>query len=184
MVNKRRSLGSIDMTSRNVPSRRIVIAALPLVAFGGASIAGVVDWYNGVKVGSKLPPYQTEYISGLPPTNSTLTLFDFWATWCAPCRESIPHLNALYAAFNTKGLSVIGLTQESSQIAQTFLRKASMAYPVGAGEDGALQKALGIKALPYAVFVNATSHIVWRGQPKEIDDVLVEHLLITAGGGN
>lgn len=172
------------MTSLSIPSRRIVIAALPLVAFGETSNAGVVDWYNGVKVGSKLPPYQAQYINGLPPTDSTLTLFDFWATWCAPCRESIPHLNALYGAFKTKGLSVIGLTQESAEIAQTFLHKASMAYPVGAGEDGALQKALSIKVLPYAVFVNASSNIVWRGQPMEIDDVLVERLLKNAGGSN
>ncbi len=161
-------------------SRRTVLHAIFLSLASPLARAGVLDWYNGVKLGTKLPQYDAHFINESPPTDVKLQLIDFWATWCAPCRENIPRLNTFYRDFKDRGLSVIGLTQESVEVAKPFLSKVSMLYSVGAGKQNSLQGALGVKALPYAVFVNSASTIIWRGQPEEIDAALIESLLKSA----
>lgn len=147
--------------------RQFTLAATA-VAFPVGASAGVMDWYNGVKLGSRLPEFDAQFVGAQPPASSKLTLIDFWATWCAPCREEFPHLNRLNQQLSAQGLSVIGLTQESVQVAADFLRKVSIEYPVGAAGERPLQKQLGIKALPYAVLVNRSNVIVWRGQASTL----------------
>lgn len=147
--------------------REALLIATTLTVAGRAS-AGVMDWYNGVKVGAALPVFDTEQLGAAPPSEWKLRLIDFWATWCAPCREEFPHLNELYARFGSQGLALIGLTQEPRSVAEAFLPKVSIAYPVGAGGTRPLQKQLGIKALPYAVLVDKGNKIVWRGQASSM----------------
>jgi len=158
-------------------SRRHALLTLPSLTLATQSEAGLVDWYNGVKVGSRLPAHEAHYISGAEQKGAKLTLIDFWATWCAPCLEGVPHLNGLHAAYKDKGVAVVGFTQESVEVAKPFLPKARMNFSVAAGSRNSLQAALGIKAIPYALFTNAASVIVWRGQPNDISGSLIESLL-------
>ena len=59
-----------------------------------------MNFINGVKLGTPLPD-----------TAGRMQLIDFWATWCAPRREAVPHLNALQGKYGAQGLTVIGITQ-------------------------------------------------------------------------
>ena len=127
-----------------------------------------MDSYNGVKLGTSVPEYDAEYIDEVPPIDRKLLLIDFWATWCAPCREEFPHLNDLHAQFAGQGLVVVGLTQESTSIARAFLPKVSIKYHIGAGGTKPLQRTLGIKALPYAILVDQKGSISWRGQASRL----------------
>lgn len=127
-----------------------------------------MDWYNGVKLGAVLPAYETEFVGAAPSADWRLMLVDFWATWCAPCRDEFPHLNDLHQRFSAQGLAVVGFTQESRSVAEAFLPKVTMTYPVGAGGSKPLQKQLGIKALPYAVLVDRGNRILWRGQASTL----------------
>ena len=143
--------------------------AIALVACAPLSAtAGVMDWYNGVKIGAKLPEFDTEYLSTAPEANPKLLLIDFWATWCAPCRDEFPHLNRLNSTFAEDGLAVVGLTQEPVQVAKDFLRRVDIQYHVGAAGTKPLQKQLGVKALPYALLVSRERVIVWRGQASAL----------------
>ncbi|MET3135715.1 thiol-disulfide isomerase/thioredoxin [Undibacterium sp. GrIS 1.2] len=152
--------------------------------FGACNIAtaGFVDLFNGVKVGGQLPESDLKYLAKTPDKNANLTLIDFWATWCVPCRESIPMLNALHAKFATEGFEVIGITKESEEVVAPFLEKMPILYPYAVEGAKSLHKALGIKALPYAIFVNKSGKILWRGQPSEITESLVQSLLANSGG--
>jgi thiol-disulfide isomerase/thioredoxin len=46
-----------------------------------------------------------------------VVLVEFWATWCAPCKEEIPNIKKLYAAYNGKGFEVVGITLENARLA-------------------------------------------------------------------
>ncbi len=149
-------------------NRRNQLQALFALSLPCASSAGVTDWLNGVTLGAVLPAYDADYLNAPPPAEFKLRLIDFWATWCAPCRDEFPHLNALHARFASEGLSVVGLTQESRDVVEAFLPKAGLTYPVGARGQQPLQPMLGIKALPYALLVDRKRVIVWRGQASSL----------------
>ena len=161
-------------------NRRQYIQALLAVSLPATANAGVMDWWNGVKLGSVLPEFDTEYIGTAPPSEFKLLLIDFWATWCAPCREEFPHLNALHARFASEGLSVVGLTKEPRAVVEAFLPKVSLTYPVGAAGNRQLQQVLGIKALPYALLADRKRVIVWRGQASSLTEEEVSRRLRSA----
>lgn len=152
------------------------LAAVPV-----ASHAGLMDYFNGVRVGKPLPRHDMVYLDAGPDAGARLRLLDFWATWCAPCRESIPRLNALHKRHAANGLAVIGVTRESADVVRPFLGKVAIDYPIALDRQPALHDALGIKGLPYAVLVSAAGVIVWRGQPDEITDALIESFLKPKG---
>lgn len=160
-------------------NRRVLLALFALTSTK-PSFAGVVDWFNGVSIGMTMPKHDLQYIPHPPAPNPTLTLFDFWATWCAPCRETIPLLNALHAEFEGKGLAVIGVTDEQAEAVERFKKTVHIDYSIGLQGDVKLFKLVGIRARPYAVFVNPQSKVVWRGQPHDINSTLVESLLSAA----
>ncbi|NDI84366.1 redoxin family protein [Undibacterium sp. B2R-29] len=141
------------------------------------SQAGIVDMFNGVTVGDPLPKNNIVFLSAPPPTTNNVQLIDFWATTCAPCRTSIPKLNALHHKYSPKGLVVIGVSEEPREAVVPFLEKVPMHYSSAVEGTASLHKALRIRALPYAIFVNRSGTIVWRGQPSEITGELIESLL-------
>ncbi len=61
-------------------------------------------------------------------------VIDFWATWCGPCRQEIPHLLELYNQYRKDGLIVVGLTVEDPVVdrskVKSFVGSFKMSYPV------------------------------------------------------
>lgn len=58
-----------------------------------------------------LRPDSTEFT--LSSTKGKYVLLDFWASWCVPCRKSIPHWKEIYAKYQSKGLEIVGVTNDS-----------------------------------------------------------------------
>jgi cytochrome c biogenesis protein CcmG/thiol:disulfide interchange protein DsbE len=141
--------------------------------------ASMVDFINGVHLGKNLPELQFSYLGDTPDIKNRVLLIDFWATWCEPCRVYIPNLNKLQAKYAERGLLVIGISKEKAEQVQTFQQKVAMNYVIAveSADKTGLHQQLGIKALPYAILVDRTGKIVWRGQPEEINDNVVETVL-------
>ena len=142
--------------------------------------ASVPDFINGVKVGAPLPAHELTYLGAVPETKGKLLLIDFWATWCAPCREAMPELNRLHAEFGRRGLVIIGVTKEARDKVTAFLASQRIDYFIALDSGSALSAQLRIKALPYAILVDRQNHIVWRGQPSELKKDFLESLLAAA----
>jgi thiol-disulfide isomerase/thioredoxin len=82
-------------------------------------------------------------------------LVNFWATWCPPCVEELPMLNAFYEAQAERGWQVLGLAVDQPNAVQTFMRRLPLVFPVGmAGFSGVeLSQLLGNPngGLPFTV---------------------------------
>ena len=93
-------------------------------------------------------------------------LLNFWATWCPPCVEELPMLNAFYQENATKGWQVLGLAVDQPSAVRKFLERIPLAFPVGlAGLGGTdLGRSLGnlTGGLPFTVVFGADGKVMHR----------------------
>ena len=101
-----------------------------------------------------------------------IVVVEFWATWCPPCRKSIPHLNELQKEWAKKGVVIIGLTDEHKSKIKQFTKSQPMNYVVGTGSKNSSQ--YGVRGIPHAFVVNPEGTVVWRGHPMSGLDQAIE----------
>jgi len=89
-----------------------------------------------------------------------VVLLDFWATWCGPCKESIPHLIQIRKDFQAKGFEVIGLSMDrgDERIVRNFINTMDIPYPVLIAPDD-LAKKYGVTGLPTTFLIDREGKI-------------------------
>jgi thiol-disulfide isomerase/thioredoxin len=98
-----------------------------------------------------------------------VVLLDFWATWCAPCRKSMPELQALHDKYSARGFTVLGVSIDEGKAAQKvkkFVASRKIAYPVAIDSEKApTWERFRVKAVPAAFLVDQRGRIVaqWTG---------------------
>lgn len=111
-------------------------------------------------------------LSGL---KGKVVVVEFWATWCGPCRASIPHLKELNAKYASKGLTLVSLTDEGAEVAGPFVKQNGMDYAIGTGSTTG--EDYGVTGIPHAVVVGKDGKVVWEGHPMSGLDQAVEAAL-------
>lgn len=102
-----------------------------------------------------------------------VTVVEFWATWCPPCRQSIPRMNQLYQSYGKRGVQFVGISPEKRQGVKRFVGEMgeSMQYPVAVDSKGRLMeqyfKLLSVNGIPHAVIVGIDGKIAWNGHPMQ-----------------
>jgi len=140
---------------------RLVSAGLLAAALAGPAAAAVsvgqpapaisaTDWLN-------VPPLSLAKLRG------KIVVVEFWATWCGPCRATIPHLVKLHEKYRAKGVVIMGLTDESKAKAEPFARQMGMTYAVGCGSRSS--GTYGVRGIPHAFLVDVAGRVVWHGHP-------------------
>ena len=93
-------------------------------------------------------------------------LVNFWATWCAPCIEEMPMLDAFYREHAANGWQVVGLAIDQPSSVRKFLQRMPIRFPIGlAGLEGTeLTRSLGNDAggLPFSVQFAADGRVLQR----------------------
>lgn len=128
-------------------------------------------------VGQKLPSASLNFMDKTPDWKGKPVLLEFWATWCPPCRKSIPHLNEVFAKYKDRGLMVIGVTDEDDATVRKFRKSVPMDYHVAIDNGGNLSEKMGISGIPHAFLVNKAGEIVWEGHPMQLTDADIEKIL-------
>lgn len=128
-------------------------------------------------VGQTLPKLSVQWLDKKPETEGKPTVVEFWATWCPPCRSSIPHLNEIYAKYKDKGLQIVGITDEDRAKIKKFEKEVPIEYAVALDANGKYAKPFGIQGIPHAVLVDKTGKIVWEGHPMSLKESQIEELL-------
>lgn len=96
--------------------------------------------------------------SGTVNTNDfggKIIYLDFWASWCAPCRVSLPLLNELRNEFEERDFEVVGINlDENNADAANFLKHYPVDFPIGFDPDGVCPKAYGVQGMPSSYLID------------------------------
>ena len=133
--------------------------------------ADIAHWLKGEPVGDFEP--------------GKIYVLEFWATWCGPCKASIPHLSDLQQQFKDYGVTFIGVSDEDLRTVVKFLCAADsegalwndkIHYTLATDPDRSTylgwMKPAAQQGIPTAFIIGRESRIEWIGHPMEIDQVL------------
>lgn len=145
-----------------------------------------------LKLGDPAPPLAGgRWIQGGPIKElqkDKIYVMEFWATWCGPCRATIPHLNELHQKFQEHGVTVIGqnVWENEADAVEPFVKEmgAQMTFPVvlddtSSEPEGVMAstwlQAAGRDGIPSTFLVGRDRQILWIGHPAELSaDMLQE----------
>jgi thiol-disulfide isomerase/thioredoxin len=176
--------------------QRSVTRVLLLVALQAAIIAGCggppADTSGGETAGTAgreqkaAPDFSLEDLEGktvrLSDSGGKVRLVDFWATWCAPCREEIPQFKELYAQYKDQGFELIGIAmdEEGAKVVRPFVEKHQVSYTNLLGNEKVEQAFGGVLGYPTAFFIDRDGKIVDSyvgGVPKRVFEARLRELL-------
>jgi thiol-disulfide isomerase/thioredoxin len=116
-----------------------------------------------------------QWLTPAPDATGKFVLVDFWATWCGPCRQSIPHLNALQAKFKDR-LVVIGLSDETVD-AMKKMTTPRVEYYVGTDTQARTRNMVEVRGIPHALLMDPQGIVRFEGQPTYLDEPGLERLI-------
>ncbi|MGH8320762.1 MAG: TlpA family protein disulfide reductase [Gammaproteobacteria bacterium] len=88
---------------------------------------------------------------------------DFWASWCAPCMQSFPWMDAMQEKYGSQGLVIIAVNEnKQKQNANKFLKKAPVNFKIIYDPTGILLKRYGVSGLPTSFLINPGGDIYRR----------------------
>lgn len=156
---------------------RIALSALAAVVLCGASA-------RALEVGDPAPPLQVKaWASNTPVTpeaaKGKVLVVDFWATWCQPCRQTIPYLNRLHKKYADKGVVFVGITEENEAAVKKFLGTMAMDYHVGLDDGSKTNDAYmkNIPGMPHAFVVDRDGKVAWHGHPMARMERVIEDVV-------
>ena len=97
----------------------------------------------------QLPELASDSIVKLDKFRGKVVYVDFWASWCGPCRQSLPKFNQLYKKLSNKGFSIIAINlDENKADANNFLKDFPVSYTVLRDSKGETPQQFGVKVMP------------------------------------
>jgi len=111
-----------------------------------------------------------------------IILLDFWATWCRPCRMTIPHLIKLYQQYKDKNVLVVGISLDGGDPATVskFVDEFKIPYPILLGDAETVAKYGNFPAIPVSFLIDQKGEIVERHsgfRPRQIYETDIDLLL-------
>ena len=105
-------------------------------------------------------PTETRTLSAL---KGKVVFLNFWATWCGPCRDEMPSMEVLYNRFKDKGLEILAVNcEEGQEDVIAFMTNYGLTFPALLDEDGKVNGAYGIQAIPTTFLIDRDGRIILR----------------------
>jgi peroxiredoxin len=150
-------------------SLRIVASVAFLVVAASASSA--------IAPTTPAPDFSLHAMTGpnmrLRDQRGRVVMVNFWATWCAPCRQEMPHLNRLYQKYRSSGFVLLGVNvDEDASKAADVAAKLGITFPVLLDADKSVSKLYDLSTMPSTVLIDRDGKVryVHRGYLAGYED--------------
>jgi cytochrome c biogenesis protein CcmG/thiol:disulfide interchange protein DsbE len=142
-----------------------ILVALLLAVFFSAMRAHSVR--ENPQQGRPAPKFALALFSGSRFESSALhgkiALVNFWASWCPPCRDEAPLLEAKWRGYRDRGLAVLGINVwDTDREARAFLAQYGISFPTGPDPNGRIAISYGVAGIPESYFVDRNGMIALR----------------------
>lgn len=112
-----------------------------------------------VEAGKPLPDLG---LAEVQKTKGQYIYIDYWASWCGPCRQSFPWMNALQAKLGSKGLKVVAVNVDAKRAdADKFLTHTPAQFTIAYDPLGESAKKLAIKTMPTSMLVSPEGRVLF-----------------------
>lgn len=121
-----------------------------------------------------------------------VVVISFWATWCGPCKEEMPHLEKMYKELKAQGFVVLSISADdarSASMVKPFIKRQRYTFPVLLDKQS---KVTGMynpaKTLPYTVLIGRDGKVAWQhagytpGDEEHLKELVLEELAKSASG--
>ncbi len=91
-----------------------------------------------------------------------VVMLNFWASWCAPCREEMPLLDKLYQRYNPSGFQLLGVNVEADpKDADKLLKKIPVSFPILYDTSSQVSEAYKVAAMPTTVLIDCDGNLAY-----------------------
>lgn len=144
-------------------SQALVVSALAVAGCSGDAGVARVD------IGAPVPAYAAASLTGdsvsLAGLRGKVVLLNVWATWCHPCRDEIPELQALHERYATRGLELVGVSvdaESADDAIRSFMHDFRMTYPVWRDPGERVSAQFHIVGVPATFLIDREGVLRWR----------------------
>ena len=157
---------------------KVRLAILGMMGVLGFALAPA--FAEGPEVGDKAPEVAASEWFNLPSgvkslkqshLDGQIVIVEFWATWCGPCKASMPHLTEIHEKFRSRGVVLVALSDEPDPTVEEFIKKNKMPYIIGSGAR-ATKTSYGVDGIPASFLIAPDGKLAWKGHPAAIDSEL------------
>jgi cytochrome c biogenesis protein CcmG, thiol:disulfide interchange protein DsbE len=155
--------GAARTSTARTAHRMVIVAITTLVGCTPSAERG------SVRVGAPAPPYQAMSLTGdsvsLESLRGKVVMLNIWATWCAPCRDEIPVLQALHEQYGRDGLEIVGVSinarGEEGRIGE-YARSIGMTYGIWHDPDDRISNLYRAIGVPASYLIDRDGVLRWR----------------------
>ncbi|MEA2534493.1 MAG: cytochrome c biosis protein CcmG, thiol:disulfide interchange protein DsbE [Actinomycetota bacterium] len=152
--------------------RVLAFIVVPALFMGVLAVGLIRTEAPKVRQGAVAPDFSLPTVGGGTLSSSGLkgapVVINFWASWCDPCNQEAPDLQATWKQYEAKGVRVVGVDYEDRPVdAQAFVGKYGITYPSVVDTGGELATKFGVRGVPETFFVDAQFRFFSIGQGQE-----------------
>ncbi len=144
---------------------RVTVLVIIALALGGALISAFMNDDTPVRVGEPAPDFRLDNVEGdsvrLSDFEGQGVFINFWATWCGPCREEMPDIQAQYEVFKDQGVEVLAVNIAESELAASrFAERLNLTFPILLDHDRTVTKQFEVGDIPSSFFIGPEGNVV------------------------